>query len=210
MRSASIWLLAFLVSASAVHAQTFKIDASRSVAHTTNWANWDWEAWGPPDDAIDLKISGTFDLLIEPGGYHIFTGDPAPERISFVNANVTATSSEGRVWTFPTARGFYFGPHFEGSDDGCFGFEYYSWGSCYSSGPFGAYTGTYDGVNIAIKGMKEPSWATGENAYVFEVFATAVPEPSQASYLFAGLMVFLLMIRRNGIDDAAARLTSNR
>ncbi len=189
-------LLSFAFAIPAVHAQTFLIDPNQSLVHTTNWSNWDWDLMGAPDDAVDSFVSGHFDLVIEPGGYHEFTGNPAPERISFIHVEVSSPNISGREWAFPDFKGFYFGTTFEGSEDPCFGFGYYTSGTCLSAGNMGTYSGTFDGQTLRIQGTKNADLIPGSNSFAYTIVATAVPEPNNTFYFASGVVALSILAAR--------------
>lgn len=179
-------------------AATMQIDPARSIVHTTNWSNWQFNLMGPPDDDVDIAISGNFDLTIKPGVVNVFTNDLSPNRIQFTNINVPTNGPDGRSWEFPSFEGFfdqYSTSSFAGSEDPCFSFSYYDNGSCYSAGNFGSYTGTYDGVNLVLTGAKNPNFSTGANGFFFTIVAT--PVPLQASiWLFGSGLLGLVSAAR--------------
>jgi len=180
-------------------AATMQIDPTKSIVHTTNWSNWQWNLMGLPDDNVDITISGNFDLSVKPGVINIFTNYQSPDRIQFTNIDVPTNGPDGRAWELPSFEGFFdqfSTSSFAGSEDPCFSFSYYFNGSCYSAGDFGSYTGNYDGVNFVFTGVKNPNFSTGANGFFYTIVATPVPIQTSIWLFGSGLLGLIGVARR--------------
>lgn len=183
-----------------VHAAVVTIDASQStVTYRSSFPTFclpSGECFPPPAEQT-FSLSGSFDVKRETVSVMTpFLSFFDQERIHFASVMVDAGGASALGFIFPSYQGVVEGQSFVASEDGCT----LAFGTCFSTGYFGDFSGYLDGNKISFSGTAHGNlydhFAFNVVAYAAE--ANSISEPAGLSLLALGVLALFARRRKRG------------